>query len=147
MADSDGCERLRPEIADFEDEGQLAGERDPPTGESDQELGRRRNDDIRKRNEHAAQSGGDTERSIVAHALVGLAVRQGPEPGAKHVYAVNSFAVGQLPQLCFPFGGNDTGGMIGETCEHRNLVACPRPMHREFGGARRGGAHLGREVL
>ena len=147
MADSDGGQRLGPEIADFEDEGQLAGERDPPTGESDQELGRRRDDDIGTRNEHAAQSGGDAERSVVAHALVGLAVGQGPEPGAKHVYAVNSFAVGQPAQRCVPFGGNDTGGMIGKTGEHRNFVACLRPMHGEFGGARGGGAHLGREVL
>ena len=50
MADSDGCQRLGPEIADFEDEGQLAGERDPPAGESDEELGRRCDDDIRTRN-------------------------------------------------------------------------------------------------
>ena len=40
FADADGDQRFRPEIADFEDEWDLAGEGDPPAGEADEKLRR-----------------------------------------------------------------------------------------------------------
>src|SRR5207248_11008505 len=81
-ADAHGRERFGPEIADFENEGDLAGESDPPPGEADQELWRRRDDHTGARKSQATQGGGEAKRRVVEHAIVRLAVGKGPENSA-----------------------------------------------------------------
>ena len=55
--------------------------------------------------------------SVVAHALVRLAVRQRPEPGSIHVHLPDFFVIRQPPQAAAPFCRHNTGGMIGKTGE------------------------------
>ena len=55
VADSDGDERLRPEVADFEDEGNLSRESEPPSSKADEQLRRSGDDDVGAWDGHAAQ--------------------------------------------------------------------------------------------
>ena len=147
IAHSDGGQRFRPEIAHFENERNLAREREPPSGEAHQELRRRGDDHVGTRQGHAAQGGRDAERSVVAHALVRLAVGQRPEPGAKDINAADSLVVDQAAQTAAPFRRNDSGRMIGESGQHRYFVAGFCPVAGEFGGTSGGRTHLRRKIL
>ena len=146
-ADTDGGEGFGPEIADFENEGDLTGESDPPSGEADKELGRSGDDHIGTWESESAECGGEAEGCVVAHAFVGFAIGQRPEPGAEDIHAADFFLVGEAAQAAAPFRGDDTGGMIWKTGENGDVVSSLRPMVCQFGGAGGGGAHLGREVL
>ena len=94
-ADAHGRERFRPEIANFENERNLAGESDPPPGEADEQLWRRRDDDIGARESEAAECGGQAERGVVADALVRFAIGKRPEPGAEDLDAADFFPIGE----------------------------------------------------
>jgi hypothetical protein len=109
-SDANGRERFGPEIADFENEGNLAGESDPPPGEADQELWRRRDDHTGARKSQATQGGGEAKRRVVAHAFVRLAVGQGPEPSAEEVHATDSFLIREAAETGAPFRRNDADG-------------------------------------
>ena len=144
---ANGDERFGPEVADFEDEWNLAGEGEPPSGKSDEELWRRGDDDIGARKSESAKCSRDAERRVVTHALVGFAVGQRPEPGAEDIDAVDLFMKREAAETAAPFGRNDSGGMIGESCEDGDLVSGVRPVACEFGGAGGGRAHLRGEIL
>src|SRR4051812_43397251 len=76
-----------------------------------------------------------------------LAIRQGPEPCSKDIHIPDLFLVGEFAQAVAPFGGNNTGRMVGKSGENGNFVSSFGPVVGEFGGAGSRRTHLGREVL
>jgi hypothetical protein len=94
-----------------------------------------------------AEPGRDTERGIVAHALIRLAIGQRPQPGAKYVHAPDCFVVDQAAQPCAPLGWDHAGGVIGESRQHRDVMASLRPMMREFESSSGWRSHLGQKIL
>ena len=146
-ADTDGGEGFGPEIADFENEGDLTGESDPPSGEADKELGRSGDDHIGTWESESAECGREAKGCVVAHAFVGFAIGQRPEPGAEDFHAADFLLIGEAAQAGAPFRGDNTCGMIRKPGENGDIVPGLRPVLCEFGGTGGGGAHLGREVL
>src|ERR1700722_11878422 len=55
--------------------------------------------------------------------------------------------ISQSSKTSSPLLGDDAGGVIGEAGQHRDFVACLRPMTGELRGARCGSAHLRRKIL
>lgn len=147
FTDPDRGKRFGPEVAHFEDERDLPGKREPPTGESDEQLRGGGDNDVRFRERESAECGGDAEGCVIAHAFVGLAVGQRPKPGAEHICGAQLFVIDQTAQPRTPFCRNHSGGMIWKTREHGYLMSAMRPVVCEFGGAGRGSTHLRRKVL
>src|SRR5229473_3420650 len=142
-----GNQRLWPEIAHLEYKGHPLYERQPAGGESHQQLRGRANDDIGTRKAQSPHRSRQTERSVVSHPLVCLAVGEGPEPGAEDVHSPNLFMVREAAQPAAPLRRNYSGRMIGKSRQHRHVVTNLRPVLREFGGTSGGGAHLRRKIL
>jgi len=114
-ADTYGGEGFGPEVADFENQGNLAGKSDPPSGEADKELGRSGDNHIGTWESESAERGGETEGCVVTHAFVRFAIGQRPEPGAENIDAADFFVVGEAAQAAAPFWGDDAGGMVGKS--------------------------------
>src|SRR5215469_8630441 len=70
-------ERFRPKVTDLENERHSLGASDPPSGETNQQLRRSRDDHIRARHKHAGSRRRYTERAVVEHALVRFAIGKG----------------------------------------------------------------------
>src|SRR5262250_3225338 len=74
---TDGAQRLRPKIADFKDERYTLPECNPPAGKPDQQLWGSRDHHVWTGDFHPAPRGRYAKRSVVQHALVRLAIREG----------------------------------------------------------------------
>jgi len=76
-----------------------------------------------------------------------LTVGQWPEPGAKDIDVTKLFSVCKMMKAATPLGRNDTGRVVWETGEYRDLMSGAGPVMSKFGCARRGRAHFRRKVL
>ena len=76
-----------------------------------------------------------------------FSIGQRPQPGAYDSDAIDRFFVTKAPEARTPFGGHDSGGMVGESSEDGYVVSHARPMPRQLVGAGGWGPHFRRKVL
>ena len=76
-----------------------------------------------------------------------FAVGQWPEPRAEDIYVTNFLSVRKTVEAATPLRGDNTGRVIWETCEYRDMMSSAGPVLSKFHSARRGRAHFRGEIL
>ena len=110
-----GGQRFRPKVADFKNEGDTLPPRQPPSGESDQQLGRSGDDYVGLRQIEPAQRRRETERRVIANSFVRFTVGQRPEPGANDFHSIDGLDVTKLAEARLPILWDNAGRMVGKS--------------------------------
>src|SRR4051812_17195925 len=98
-AHSNSGQRLWPQVAYFKNKRHSLYPRKPPTRQPYQQLWRGCDKHIRAIKKHSRARSGNAKRTVIQHALVGLAIGKWKEPGPYDVHASKAFAHDESPEL------------------------------------------------
>ena len=146
-SNTNGSQRLGPEISDFQNKWHSFQFRNPTSGKTDEQLWRCGNDYVWTCEKRSCQRSRGAKRTVIEHPLIRFTIGKGQQPRADHINTVNFFAPDTAAELFAIVGANYAIRMIGKSCEHGHIVAGLHPVPGEFGNAGRRRTHLWREIL